>query len=126
MAAPSLKLTSIVAHLVPQERVKKVTLKYAENLGQNGRHDLNFGVNGQKRVWSGALGQLDGKVMGDFKHRGKVRISASAIPGGNGSYWVRGALSLQPVNGSLLGQGIQDFELGGASQVVIDHVCIMW
>ncbi len=116
-----MKLTSIVTHVVPLEKVRKVTLKYAENLGQNGRHHLNFGVNGQSRVWDGALGQLDGKILGDSQNGGKVRISASANAGGNGSYWVRGTLTLQ----ALPGKGIQGFLLGGASQTFIDDVCIM-
>ena len=122
--APSLKLTSIVAHVVPKKKVKKVTMKYAENLGQNGRHNLNFGVNGQNRVWNGALGQLDGKVMGDRDHGGKVKISVSAVPDGNGSYWVRGALTLQAIGGPLSGQGIQGFRFGAASQGLFDRICL--
>ena len=122
-----MKITSIVAQVVPQKPVREVTLKYAENPGHTGRHDINFGVNGQRRVWHGRLARLDGAVMGDRRHGGKVKVSVTANRAGNGSYWVRGTLKLQalpdrPIPGRQ--NGIAAFEIGEATQLFVDEVCI--
>lgn len=124
---PSLKFTSIVAQVVPQKKVKEITMKYAENVGVTGQHTINFGVNGERRVLHGTLGQLDGQILGDPQRGGKVKVSVTANPDGNGSYWIRGNLTLRSIAGPgplFPNKGIQVMAMGEASQFVIDDYCI--
>ena len=124
-SAPSLKLTSVVAQVIPHKRVKEITMKYAENVGISGQHDINLGANGERRVWHGTLDQLDGQVLGKQKFGGKVRVSVTAdpVPGG---YWRRGTLTLTSLgakNPLFPNKGIQVMAMGQPSQLVVDDFC---
>ncbi len=123
---PALKFTSVVAQVVPQKRAQKITMKYAENVGITGQHDINLGANGERRVWHGTLDQLDGQVLGKQKFGGKVKVSVTAdpVPGG---YWRRGTLTLTSIGGQIPlfpNKGIQVIAMGQASQYVVDDFCI--
>ena len=124
--APSLRMSSIVAQVIPNKLVKKMTLKFAQNLGSDpSKRLLNFGVNGDRRAFNGSLDQMDGKVLGKAGQGGKVRVSVSATPDGGDSFWVRGTVTLNPTKGlPLPGKGIKKFSFGASTQLYIDDVCI--
>ena len=124
--APSLRMNSIVAQVVPNKLVKKMTLKFAQNLGSDPEFRLvNFGVNGERRAFKGSLEQMDGKVLGESGNGGKIRVSVSATPDGGDSHWVRGTVTLKPTKGLPLPmKGIKQFSFGASSQLFIDDVCI--
>lgn len=122
----ALKLTSIVTQVKPNQTAKKVTFYFAENLGINGEHDINFGVNGKHLVWRGRMDQLDGKIIGLPQFGGKVKISVNAQQDPDGN-WNRGTVTLKSLTGlPLLGvqRGINVFAKGAASQLIIDDVCM--
>ncbi len=124
--APSLWMKSIVAQVIPNKLVKEMTLKFAQNLGSDpSKRLVNFGVNGERRVFNGSLERMDGKVLGKPGEGGKVRVSVSATPDGGESYWVRGTVTLKP-QGPLLvpKKGIKQFSFGASTQLHIDDVCI--
>jgi hypothetical protein len=124
---PALKLTSIVTQIVPQKPAREITMKYAENVGQTGQHDINFGANGERKVLHGTLGQLNGQVFGNPQNGGKVRVTVTSNPEGNGSYWIRGTLTLTSISppGPLFpNKGIKMMAIGFASQGIIDDFCI--
>ena len=124
--APSLRMNSIVAQVVPNKLVKKMTLKFAQNLGSDpSKRLVNFGVNGDRRAFNGSLEQMNGKVLGKADQGGKVKVSVSATPDGGDSFWVRGTVTLTPTKGLPLPmKGIKKFSFGASSQLFIDDVCI--
>ena len=124
--APSLRMSSIVAQVIPKKLVKKMTLKFAQNLGSDpSKRIVNIGVNGQRLTMNGSLGRADGKVLGKANMGGKVRVSVNATPDGGDSYWVRGTVTLKSASPlPLPRKGIKQFSFGASTQLFIDDVCI--
>lgn len=124
--APSLRMTSIVAEVIPNNLAKKMTLKFAQNLGSDpSKRIVNIGVNGQRLSMNGSLGRADGKVLGKANMGGKVRVSVNATPDGGDSYWVRGTVTLRSASPLPFPQkGITQFSFGASTQLFIDDVCI--
>ncbi|MCA9471349.1 MAG: hypothetical protein MRJ96_09580 [Nitrospirales bacterium] len=124
--APSLRMSSIVAQVIPNKLVKTMTLKFAQNLGSDpSKRIVNIGVNGQSLSLNGSLDRADGKVLGKADKGGKVRISVQATPDGGDSYWVRGTVTLTSASPLPLPQkGIKQFSFGASTQLFIDDVCM--
>ncbi|MGB0910552.1 MAG: hypothetical protein ACPGYT_09330 [Nitrospirales bacterium] len=124
--APSLWMKSIVAQVVPNKIVKKMTFKFAQNLGSDpSKRIVNLGANGQRMTFNGSLARMDGKVLGKPGNGGKVRLSVSATPDGGDSHWVRGTVTLKPIKGiPLPNKGIKQVSFGVSTQLHIDDVCM--
>jgi len=123
---PSLSISQIVTQVVPQKRVQRVTLKFAENTGLGDNQLWNFGVNGEQRIWHGQLAHLNGQKMGQANVGGRVRVSVDAVPDSQTlPTWVRGTLTLEAdPTLPLPNRGIQTFSIGRSSTLNIDDVCV--
>lgn len=127
--APSLIMrggpTSV--EIVPDQRARRITMKYAENVGTQGQQfAANFGANGDKRAWRGTFAEeIDGIKMGNINAGGRVDISATAhaVPG---SAWIRGAITLEsaPLIPLLPNRGIESVVIGRQTQLALDEFCI--
>lgn len=114
---PELDLHSIVAQILPNQGVQSVQIKFADNTG--GAYQQNFGVNGERQVLQGGLGQLNGQTLGRSQFGGEATVSVqtNAVPGGN---WTNGSITVQ----ALPGQTINAIAIGGSSQFRIDNFCM--
>lgn len=122
---PSLRLASRISlRIVPQKRIKRVTLNYAENTGADNNQLLNLGVNGELRAWRGTLSVQNGQHMGTIDAGGQVNVSVTHQAGGGN--WVTGTLTLEsdPVFPWLPGRGIETIMIGRSSQLILDKVCL--
>jgi len=112
--APELRMYLISANVKPQAPIKKVELKFAENIGSL---VSNLEVNGQKRVVQGGLSQANGKVMGR-PSKGRAAIIVNLDSTATGSGFNRGTLALHATNGA-----IESWSIGG-QQLFVDEVCM--
>ena len=122
---PSLIVRGLTVQVVPDERIRSVTLQYAENAPPNNPQNWNLGANGMLKVWNGTLAEGNTQHLGTQSAGGRVAISVTeeAVPGGN---WIRGTLTLEsdPVNPLLPNRGIERFAIGRSSQLLMDEVCL--
>lgn len=114
-AAPELRMYLINAQVTPIAPVRKVSLKFAENLGSL---LSNIEVNGSKHVVQGGLSSVNGMVIGDAT-TGWAVVTANITSAAPGVGFNRGTLELY----ALAGGEIQTFSIGG-QQLVIDDVCM--
>lgn len=127
--APSLIMRGGPAsvEVVPDQRVQRVTMKYAENIGTQGVDFLvNFGVNGDLRVWRGTLAdEIDGVKMGSRDSGGRVDISVTAHENPE-SAWIRGSITLEsaPIVPISPNRGIESIIIGRQTQLALDEFCI--
>lgn len=123
---PALRLASkILMRVLPKQRIKQVTIDYAENTGANNNQIVNLGVNGEIHSWRGTLYEQNGKKMGLLDVGGQVSITVTQQPHGDGN-WVKGSVTLvsDPVFPWLPNRGIDRFAFGRSSQLQIDNVCL--
>lgn len=124
--APTLRLASkILMQVMPNQRVRQVTVEYAENTGADNNQVVNLGVNGAIRSWRGTLSEQDGQHIGKRDYGGRVNISVTQQPHGTGN-WVKGTVTLvsDPVNPNIPNRGIDRFAFGRSSQLLIDNICM--
>lgn len=123
---PTLHLLSkILFRVTPNKRVKRVTVRYAENTGVDNNQIVNLGVNGELLSWRGTLGEKEGSNMGLVDVGGRVSVHVTREPHGDGN-WVKGTLTLEsdPIYPWLPNRGIDRFALGRSSQLLVDDVCL--
>ncbi len=124
---PVLSLNSrILVQVIPEQRIKRVTLDYAENKGTDNNQIVNLGINNEIKAWRGTLYKLNGKKLGQKDYGGLVNISVTQHPHAGGSDWVEGTLTLEadPAHPNLPDRGISRFAVGRSSQLQIDNVCL--
>ncbi len=123
---PTLRLASkILMRVLPNQRIKRVTVDYAENTGQDNNQLVNLGINGEIRAWRGTLDEQNGQTMGLIDVGGQVSVTVTQQPHGDGS-WVRGNVTLvsDPVFPWLPNRGIDRFAFGRSSQLLLDNICL--
>jgi len=124
---PGLHLANkILMRVMPNKRIKKVTIDYAENTGADNNQIVNLGVNGEIRSWRGTLSEQNGQKMGRRDVGGQVSVTVTQEPHGDGN-WVKGSVTLvsDPVVPSLPDRGIDRFAFGRSSQLLVDNVCLV-
>ncbi len=123
---PVLRLANrILMRVQPNQRLKRVTIDYAENTGADNNQIVNLGVNGEIRAWRGTLDEQNGEKMGLLDVGGQVSVKVTQQPHGDGN-WVKGNVTLasDPVFPWLPNRGIDRFAFGRSSQLLIDNVCL--
>jgi hypothetical protein len=115
----------ILVQVIPDQRIKRVRIDYAENTGVDNNQIVNLGINNEIKAWRGTLTEMDGKKLGPATGGGLVSVSVTQTPVPN-SYWVTGTVQLvsDPADPNLPDRGIDRFALGRSSQLQIDNVCL--
>ena len=112
--APELWSNQLNIRMTPNTPVKKVELKFAENVGSL---LANIEVNGRKRVIHDGLAGANGKTLGR-KGVGKAAIIVNYDSTSTGSGYNRGELRLHATKGK-----IKTWSIGG-QHLFLDNVCI--
>ncbi|MEJ2622498.1 MAG: hypothetical protein P8163_20280 [Candidatus Thiodiazotropha sp.] len=123
---PVLSFRQILVQVVPEQRIKRVTLDYAENKGTDNNQVVNLGINNEIKSWSGTFHRMNGKKLGQKDYGGLVNISVTQQPHAEVGNWVEGTLTLEadPAQPNLPDRGISRFAVGRSSQLQIDNVCL--
>ena len=107
--APELRMYLINAKVVPEAPLKKVTLKFAQNVGSQ---LVNFEVNGDQRVETTGLPSLNGKVVGGSAVI--VNVNPNSTTGNHPG----GTLEIHST-----AEKIKHFGIGGVP-LYVDRVCM--
>ena len=103
--------------IVPRQPVAQISLRLAENKGnQLGKH-ANVQINGRVHEVAGGLRDLDGRELGDGSG-GLFRATVKLRPPQAGSDWTHGTLQLRALSGQIASFAI------GSTPMVVDDVCL--
>ncbi len=116
-AAPELEMKLVALTIEPNQPVKRITARIAQNISSTGGFaDSGVGINRKGLKSQTGFAGFDGKVLGNAK-TGKAKISANISPSGSGN-WHTGTLEFNAVKGH-----IEILRLGG-NTVRLDDVCV--